>query len=238
GAGPVRRFTADAAHALAAPLASIRGHAELARRVPGPLPPDVAYALGRVEAESARLAAAVEDLLLLARLDGGDRGRPGPVDLARLVVEAVGGARAAGPEHRWVLELPDRPVRVTGDADRLRQVVANLLGNARTHTPAGSTVTVTLAGAGGPGDGTVRLTVADDGPGIPADLLPRVFERFARGERARSRAPGGTGLGLAIVSAVVRAHGGTVRADSSPAGTAFRIRLPGTPVPVGVGPEG
>jgi two-component system OmpR family sensor kinase len=133
----------------------------------------------------------------------------------------------AGSDHRWALELPAEPVEIIGDGDRLHQVVANLLGNARTHTPSGTTVTVGLSSS----DGAAVLTVADDGPGIPADLLPRVFERFARGDSSRSRAAGSTGLGLAIVSAVADAHGGTVTVDSSPAGTTFTVRLPGVVPP-------
>ncbi|HEV7655874.1 MAG TPA: ATP-binding protein [Mycobacteriales bacterium] len=226
----VRQFVADASHELRTPLASIRGYAELTRRGRDPVPPDVAYALGRVESESTRMTGLVEDLLLLARLDNAHDGGPAvahePVDLSRLVVDAVSDARVAGADHDWALELPPDPVEVRGDGDRLHQVVANLLGNARTHTPAGSTVTVGLSIE----DGSVLLRVTDDGPGIPPELLPRVFERFARGDGSRSRAAGSTGLGLAIVSAVTDAHGGTVAVDSSPAGTAFTVRLPSSPV--------
>jgi two-component system, OmpR family, sensor kinase len=227
----MRRFVADAGHELRTPLASIRGYAELSRRVREPVPDDVAYALRRVESESARMSGLVEDLLLLARLDG--TGPPaalthGQVELTKLVLDAVSDARAAGPEHRWVLELPDCPVEVPGDADRLHQVVANLLGNARTHTPAGTTVTVSLSTS----DTQVTLAVADDGPGIPPDLLPRVFERFARGDGSRSRAAGSTGLGLAIVAAVVEAHAGMVTAADTGSGSTFTVVLPAPgPVP-------
>jgi two-component system OmpR family sensor kinase len=220
----VRQFVADASHELRTPLASIRGYAELSHRGRDPVPADVAYALGRVESESTRMTGLVEDLLLLARLDNGRAVAHEPVDLTRLVVDAVSDARAAGPDHRWTLRLPAEPVELVGDADRLHQVVVNLLGNARTHTPPGSTVTVGLSTE----DGSVLLRVSDDGPGIPPELLPRVFERFARGDSSRSRAAGSTGLGLAIVSAVAEAHGGTVAVDSSPAGTTFTVRLPAT----------
>jgi two-component system OmpR family sensor kinase len=186
------------------------------------VPADVAYALGRVESESTRMTGLVEDLLLLARLDNGRAVAREPVDLTRLVVDAVSDARAAGSDHTWALELPDAPIELVGDADRLHQVVVNLLSNARAHTPAGSTVTIGLSRE----DGSVLLRVSDDGPGIPAELLPRVFERFARGDGSRSRAAGSTGLGLAIVSAVADAHGGTVDVQSSPAGTTFTVRLP------------
>jgi two-component system, OmpR family, sensor kinase len=230
----VRQFVADASHELRTPLASIRGYAELSRRGREPVPADVAYALGRVESESTRMTGLVEDLLLLARLDNGRAVAHEPVDLTRLVVDAVSDARAAGPDHRWTLALPAEPVELVGDADRLHQVVVNLLGNARAHTPPGTTVTVGLSTE----DGSVLLRVSDDGPGIPPELLPRVFERFARGDSSRSRAAGSTGLGLAIVSAVAEAHGGTVGVDSSPAGTTFTVRLPATGVPVQDGSTG
>jgi two-component system, OmpR family, sensor kinase len=220
----VRQFVADASHELRTPLASIRGYAELSRRGHEPVPADVAYALGRVESESTRMTGLVEDLLLLARLDNGRAVAREPVDLTRLVVDAVSDARAAGSDHTWVLEIPAAPVEVVGDADRLHQVVVNLLGNARAHTPAGSSVTIGLSTE----DGSVLLRVSDDGPGIPPELLPRVFERFARGDGSRSRAAGSTGLGLAIVSAVADAHDGTVAVHSSPAGTTFTVRLPGS----------
>jgi two-component system, OmpR family, sensor kinase len=230
----VRQFVADASHELRTPLASIRGYAELTRRGGEAVPADVAYALRRVESESTRMTGLVEDLLLLARLDNGRAVAHEPVDLTRLVVDAVSDARVAGSGHHWALELPAEPLIVAGDADRLHQVVANLLGNARTHTPPGSTVTVGLSCS----DGTVLLRVADDGPGIPDELLPRVFERFTRGDGSRSRGAGSTGLGLAIVSAVADAHGGTVTVDSSAAGTAFTVRLPATGAPDEAGESG
>ncbi len=216
----VRQFVADASHELRTPLAAIRGYTELARRR-DEVPADVAHALSRVDSESARMTTLVEDLLLLARLDSGRPLLRAPVDLSALVVTAVGDAQVAGPDHRWRLDLPAEPVVVTGDDARLHQVVANLLANARTHTPPGSTVSVALASAG-----SATLTVADDGPGIPAELLPTVFERFARGDTSRSRAAGSTGLGLAIVAAVVAAHGGRVSVESGPGRTAFTVILP------------
>jgi two-component system, OmpR family, sensor kinase len=134
----------------------------------------------------------------------------------------VSDAHAAGLDHRWQLDLPDEPVVVTGDASRLTQVLTNLLANARTHTPTGTTVTVGLAPAGT----EVALTVAYDGPGIAPELVPHVFERFARGSASRSREHGSTGLGLAIVDAVVAAHGGRVQVRSRPGRTEFTVRLP------------
>ncbi|MET8357372.1 HAMP domain-containing sensor histidine kinase [Micromonospora sp. NPDC005171] len=218
----VRQFVADASHELRTPLAAIRGYAEVARRGRDEVPADVAHALRRVESESTRMTSLVDDLLLLARLDTGRPLAVEPVDLTALVVDAVSDAHVAGPEHRWQLELPEVAIRVPGDAARLHQVVANLLTNARVHTPPGSTVTTTLAV-----DATSAvLTVADDGPGVPVELQPEMFERFARGDSSRSRAHGSTGLGLAIVAAVVEAHHGTVEVQSRPGRTMFTVRLP------------
>ncbi len=228
----VRQFVADASHELRTPLAAIRGYAELARRAPGPVPSDVAHALGRVESESARMTTLVDDLLLLARLDAGRPLRRDEVELSRLVVDAVNDARAAGRDHRWLLDLPDEPVTVLGDAGRLHQVLANLLANAQTHTPSGTTVTTSLRSTS---DGCV-VAVVDEGPGIPPSLQPDVFERFARGDSSRSRAAGSTGLGLAIVAAVVSAHDGQVEMRSRPGQTSFLVRLPATPCDTVAGP--
>lgn len=218
----VRQFVADASHELRTPLAAIRGYAELTRRRGVELDPDTKHALGRVESEAARMTVLVEDLLLLARLDSGRPLDRQPVELSRLAIDAVSDARAAGPDHEWSLRLPEQEVLVTGDEGRLHQVLANLLANARTHTPPGSRVTTSLAGHP---DG-VRLVVEDDGPGIDPELLPDIFQRFTRGDASRSRAAGSTGLGLAIVAAVAAAHGGRVDVQSSPAGTSFAVHLP------------
>ncbi|MEU5025728.1 sensor histidine kinase [Streptomyces milbemycinicus] len=221
----LRQFAADASHELRTPVANVRGHAELALRHPGPVPAEVRHALERIQSESQRMSTLVDDLLLLARLDAGRPLARGPVDLTRLVLDATGDARAAGPDHRWTLELPEEPVTVTGDEHRLQQVVANLLANARTHTPPGTEVAVRLGVRIGQ-PGLTELTVADDGPGIPEALQAEVFERFARADPSRSRAAGNTGLGLAIVRAVVAAHGGTVEVVSRPGRTVFRVVLP------------
>lgn len=220
----VRQFVADASHELRTPLAAIRGYAELTRRRRDAVPPDVSHAMSRVESESARMTTLVDDLLLLARLDSGRPLERDEVELSGLVVDAVNDARTTGPEHHWRLDLPERAVRVPGDSARLHQVLANLLGNARVHTPAGTTIITRLDATV---DGWAVVSVTDDGPGIPPALLPNVFQRFARADTSRSRAAGSTGLGLAIVAAVVEAHGGRVDVSSRPGQTRFTVRLPG-----------
>ncbi|MEU6094808.1 HAMP domain-containing sensor histidine kinase [Streptomyces sp. NPDC047079] len=221
----LRSFAADASHELRTPVASVRGHAELALLHPVPVPSEVNRALERIAAESARMGEMVDDLLLLARLDAGRPLERRPVDLTRLVLDAVTDARAAGPGHRWTMELPEEPVTVTGDTHRLQQVLANLLANARLHTPVGTRVVVSLETEGT----TAVLTVHDDGPGVPGDIRPGVFERFTRADHRRrpDHPGGGAGLGLSIVAAVAEAHGGTVELDSRPGATAFTVRLPG-----------
>jgi two-component system, OmpR family, sensor kinase len=247
----LRRFAADASHELRTPLSAIRGYAELALRHAGPVPEDVTHALRRVESESARMSVLVDDLLLLARLDAGRPLEREPVDLSRLAIETTSDARVARGDHRWRLELPDEPVLVEGDEHRLHQVLANLLSNAGKHTPPGSTISVALTlgdttassevpggtsgtsvvqrGVAPPGP-RVELSITDDGPGISAELLPELFERFTRGEAGRARdasaAGKSTGLGLAIVDAVVAAHGGAIVVISHPGMTRFAILLP------------
>jgi two-component system, OmpR family, sensor kinase len=218
----VRQFVADASHELRTPLAAIRGYAELAERHRSDVPPEVAHAIGRVESEAVRMTGLVEDLLLLARLDAGRPVEREAVEISQVVVDAVSDAWAAGPQHLWKLDLPAEPLAARGDKLRLHQVIANLLANARTHTPPGTIVTTSLSTV----DDWVVLTVADNGPGIPENLQHEVFERFARGDSSRSRAAGSTGLGLAIVAAVVHAHHGTVRLTSRPGDTRFTIWLP------------
>ncbi len=250
----LRRFAADASHELRTPLSAIRGYAELALRHPGPVPEDVTHALRRVQSESARMTVLVDDLLLLARLDAGRPLEREPVDLSRLVIETTSDARVARGDHRWRLDLPDEPVMIQGDEHRLHQVMANLLSNAGKHTPAGSTISVALAldatvtGTGATTAGTatvqrgvapsgprVELSINDDGPGIPPELLPELFERFTRGDTGRARevsaAGKSTGLGLAIVDAVVAAHDGCITVTSRPGMTRFAILLPLLPEP-------
>ncbi len=227
----VRQFVADASHELRTPLAAIRGYAELTRRSRQQVPDEVAHVLNRVESEAKRMTLLVEDMLLLARLDAGRPLENEPVDLAMLAVDTVSDAHAAGPQHVWRLDLPPEGVEVLGDRARLHQVVANLLANARTHTPPGTEVTVSV----GVRNGLAAIMVADAGPGIPPDLLPHIFERFARGDSSRSRAAGSTGLGLAIVHAVVTAHGGRIDVRSRPGRTEFLVSMPlvADRVPVG-----
>jgi two-component system OmpR family sensor kinase len=218
----VRQFVADASHELRTPLAAIRGYAELSRRSRQPVPDEIAHVLTRVESEAKRMTALVEDLLLLARLDAGRPLGHDPVDLTMLVVDAVSDAHAAGPRHDWQLDLPEEPVTVSGDGARLHQVLANLLANARTHTPEGTTVTVGVSAT----NDVAIIRVIDEGPGIPAELQPHIFERFARGDSSRSRAAGSTGLGLSIVHAVATAHGGRVMVNSRPGRTEFAVLVP------------
>jgi two-component system OmpR family sensor kinase len=227
----VRQFVADASHELRTPLASIRGYSELSlralrqSRAPGAVDETTESSLERIQAQSVRMTTLVEDLLLLARLDEGQELVYGSVDLTRLVIEAVGDVRPAGPDHSWQLDVGDEPVVIAGDSGRLYQVVANLLANARTHTPEGTTVEVALTREGG----EAVLTVHDDGPGIDPAITGELYERFARGDRSRARKNGGTGLGLSFVKAIVEAHGGTISVRSEPGDTAFTVRLPARP---------
>jgi two-component system OmpR family sensor kinase len=218
----LRHFAADASHELRTPVANIRGHAELALRRNGPVPAEVRHALERINDESQRMSRLVDDLLLLARLDAGRPLEHEPVDLTLLILNATEDARAAGPGHRWLLDLPEVPVTVTGDAHRLQQAIGNLLANARIHTPPGSEVTITLT----VDQAGVSMSVSDNGPGIPEELQTEVFGRFVRADHARSRSTGSTGLGLAIAHAVITAHNGTVMVTSRPGHTTFRLTLP------------
>ena len=241
----LRRFLADASHELRTPLTSIRGYAELFRRGADQDPDDLALAMRRIEDEGGRMGVIVDDLLLLARLDQDRPLEREPVDLVTLAEDAVADARAADASRAISLVAPEEVV-VTGDEARLRQALANLLGNALAHTPAGTPVHVTLTrpvpeAAAEVGPATAAdarpdpvetaayavLTVRDEGPGIAAADLERVFEPFHRGADAVDD-ESGAGLGLAIVAAVVKAHGGTVSAASELGGrdATFTVRLP------------
>jgi two-component system OmpR family sensor kinase len=221
----LRHFVADASHELRTPVAVVRSHAEYAQRVGGDLPEPVSEALSRIATEADRMGHLVDDLLLLARLDAGRPLEHSPVDLTRLVLEAVSDARIISTDHTWRLDLPDQAVIIDGDAHALQQLVANLLTNARTHTPPGTTITSTITQ---PSAEEAVVAVNDDGPGIPPDIRPRIFSRFVRAELSRAR-PDGTGLGLAIVLAIVTAHGGQVDVVSEPGETTFAVHLPVAP---------
>lgn len=279
----LRQFVADASHELRTPLASIQGYAQLLQKESV----DPETALTRISSESRRMSGLVEDMLLLARLDAGRELEAVPVDVVPLVVDAVTDAHAAGPDHRWTLDIDEDAAEscvVVGDEMGLRQVLANLVNNARVHTPAGTRVVVGVhavaavpaervdrgdrggrvddhadrADRGGRGDrgdragpdpagglldgapaarrgwragsgprGSVVVTVADDGPGIPEAVRATVFDRFVRGDSSRARAgTGSSGLGLAIVSSISTTLGGRVELETSTAGTTFRVVLP------------
>jgi two-component system, OmpR family, sensor kinase len=229
----LRRFVGDASHELRTPLTSIRGYAELVRS--GALADDAgrALALGRIESEASRMGLLVEDLLLLARLDQGRPLANEPLDLTRVARANVDDARTCEPDRLWSY-TGSGPITVLGDADRLHQVISNLVTNARSHTPVGTAVETAVVIDGN----SAVLTVRDHGPGFPADEADRIFERFARLDEGRARSDGGTGLGLAIVRAIVEAHHGHISAsNAADGGAVFTLRLPlapTTPVAPGV----
>lgn len=223
----MRRFVSDASHELRTPLATIRGYGELYRM--GAVPPDaVPDTVRRMEDAATRMGRLVQDLLDLARLDEGRTLRREPVDLAVAVHDAAADLRALDPARPVRVEplAPGASTQgavVLGDEDRLRQVLANLVGNAARHTPAGTAVELVVGRAGS----SVVLEVRDHGPGIDPEHAARVFERFYRVDVARGRESGGAGLGMAIVAAIVAAHDGTVAIDRTPGGgTTVRVLLP------------
>jgi two-component system OmpR family sensor kinase len=218
----LRRFLSDASHELRTPLTSIRGYAELFRMGATAGGEGTEKAMARIEEEATRMGILVEDLLALARLDEMPETRHEPVDLEVLARDAADDARAAARD-REVTVTVEGPHVVSGDSSQLRQVLANLMRNALTHTPAGSPIELALAGA----NGSVRIEVRDHGPGLPAGAADSVFERFWRAETGRERGKAGAGLGLAIVAAIVAAHDGTASARNAPGGGAvFTIELP------------
>jgi len=217
----LRRFVADASHELRTPLGAVRAYSELFTRGASDRPADLARSMTGITRESERMSLLVDDLLLLARLDEGRPLERHPVELADVVSEAVETAHMVEPERPIEVELESAVV--LGDRDRLRQVVDNLLANVRSHTPPGTPAHVTLSRS----NGSAAVVVADSGPGMSADQVAHVFERFYRTDASRTRASGGVGLGLSIVSAVAEAHGGSVSAMSQPGeGASFRIELP------------
>lgn len=207
----LRRFVADASHELRTPLTAIRGFAELHRQGAVSGEEKTKELISRIEGESIRMSSLVEDLLLLARLDQARELDFEPVDLNTLIVEVVASAKAAGPDHLIELNLPQEELFVLGDSRRIHQVVANLLANARTHTPLGTKINVTARQT----LAEVIIEVADNGPGLSKSDQERIFERFFRADPARVRHSGeGSGLGLSIVDAVMKAHGGYVSVKS------------------------
>jgi two-component system OmpR family sensor kinase len=220
----LRTFIADASHELRTPLTSIRGYAELFRRGADRRPQDLEKSMARIEAEAARMGVLVDDLLLLARLDQGRPLEREPVELNRVAGEAVDAARAIDPDRPIELDTA-AIVEIRGDEGRLRQVFDNLLDNARVHTSPATSIRVRVW-ADGP---EAVVSVQDEGEGLDPEVADHAFERFFRGDPARSSATGGAGLGLSIVAAIVRAHGGTVRVvpqDPDEPGTTFEVRLP------------
>ena len=228
----LRQFVADASHELRTPLASVQGYAQLARR-------DIdeasrTQALERISSEGARMASLVEEMLTLARLDGNRALKRDNVDVIPLILDALSDAHVVAPDHAWELgEASD--IQVLGDEAALRQILTNLLANARVHTPAGTRVTVSLSRApqgvepakGAPASSMVRIRVADDGPGIPAEIRDRVFDRFVRGDSSRTRdGRGSSGLGMSIVESLARAMGGSVRLADADKGTVIDVTLP------------
>ena len=222
----LRRFVADASHELRTPLTSIGGYAQLFRHGAADRPEDLAKTMERIEREAARMGVLVEDLLVLARVDEGMSLSPARFDLTSLASAAVDDALAADPDRTIELDAAGS-VEIGADQDRLKQVLDNLLANARTHTPPGTRIRVRVAPAPG---GWAVLEVADDGSGIAPDDRDHVFERFYRADESRTRGSGGgAGLGLAIAAEIARAHGGTVELVPTEHGATFRLTLPPAP---------
>ena len=219
----LRRFVADASHELRTPVTTIRGYAELYRQGGLAQPESLDDAMRRTEQEAARMGRLVEDMLTLAKLDQHRPLEARPLDISALARDAALDARATAPSRTISLEVPDGDVTITGDEDRLRQVVANLVGNARVHTDPLDPITIRVTS----NDQSVVLEIEDEGPGMPTEVAERATERFYRADPARSRHRGGSGLGLSIVDATVAAHGGTVEIDSAlDRGTCVRLTLP------------
>jgi len=223
----LRRFVADASHELRTPVTAIRGYAELYRAGGLEDPAALEGAMGRIEGESRRMGTLVDDLLLLARLDQGRPLRRDAVDLSRVCTDVVTDFRASAPTHPVVAAV-DAGVRVVGDEDRLRQIVGNLLGNVRLHTPADTPIEVVLRETTTT-DGArwAEVRVVDHGPGIPPEHAARIFDRFYRADAGRSRETGGSGLGLSIAASIVAALGGRLWHEATPGGGAtFCALLP------------
>lgn len=229
----VRQFVADASHELRTPLTSIRGYSDLVAKTQQ-LDAAGIEQLDRVRSQAMRMQNLVDDLLLLARYDEGRESKMVDVDLTELIIEAASDAevsdsavstRAGVAPHQWNISVPEEPVVVRGDEVQLQRTFANLLSNAKKHTPPGTRVSVELSLESGE-SAMACVRIADNGGGIPADFLPKIFDRFARADAARSGADGTTGLGLPIVKAIINAHAGEIAVSSSAAGTVFTLKLP------------
>jgi two-component system OmpR family sensor kinase len=220
----LRRFVADASHELRTPITAIRGFSELHRQGAVTGEKETTELIGRIENESKRMGSLVEDLLLLARLDQAREMESKPVDINKVVEDAVISARAAGPDHPVTFNTSGDEIFTLGDEVRIHQVVANLLANARSHTPSGTPITVSIHST----DAGVEISVADKGPGLSVEDQKRIFERFYRADSSRVRTgEDGSGLGLSIVDAVMRAHGGSVSVQSAPGeGAVFTLFFP------------
>ncbi|MBB3665559.1 two-component system OmpR family sensor kinase [Prauserella sediminis] len=218
----MRQFVADASHELRTPLQSLRGYAELYQRgalTPGP---EVDDAVDRMLSEVRRMGNLVESLLTLARFDETERAEREPADLSRLVAESCRDAAVVEPDRPQHCDIEPH-LTVLGDEAKLRSLLANLLGNVRTHTPPDTRCAVGLRRC----DGSVTLTVRDEGPGIPEHARAHVFDRFYRADRSRSRSSGGNGLGLAIVAAVAELHQASVELRSAAGyGTTVTVAFP------------
>ncbi|MDT9695069.1 HAMP domain-containing sensor histidine kinase [Streptomyces sp. P17] len=220
----LRRFVADASHELRTPLMSVRGYADLFQYAAANAPEERDKHLARLRAEAARMGFLLDDLLLLARLDAAEAEtplRPRETDLVELVQEAADAFRASHADHPLTLTPGPSALPAYVDPQRVRQVLDNLLTNAAMHTPPGTEVSVALSVSGG----MARIRVADAGPGIPPGDRERVFDRFYRVDKARSRDRGGSGLGLAVASSLIRAHGGTIELSGEPGSTVFTVSL-------------
>jgi signal transduction histidine kinase len=219
-----RAFVADASHELRTPLTVIRGQLEVLAAQSRPSGDEVRRVERLAQAEIARVSRLVDDLLLLAKTEQTTFLVIEPIDLAAWVGELWDGMSVLAERRFELGPLPEGTLRA--DPDRLAQALRNLVGNAIEHTaPERGVVRMRIERA--PSE-SIRFLVEDDGDGIPADQLERVFDRFHRTDAARDRASGGTGLGLAIVRAIAEAHGGSVSAARSPLGGArIELELPG-----------
>ncbi|MEV1023116.1 HAMP domain-containing sensor histidine kinase [Streptomyces sp. NPDC050264] len=223
----LRRFVADASHELRTPLMSVRGYADLFQYAAANAPEERDKHLARLRAEAARMGVLLDDLLLLARLDAAEVDAPlrlRETELVELVEDAAAAFRAGHPDRPLTVTVPSQPgpLELPLDPDRVRQVLDNLLANAAVHTPAGTPVSVEVARE----RDTAVVRIEDAGPGIPPTDREKVFDRFYRVDKARTRDRGGSGLGLSVARSLARAHGGTITLDARPGSTVFRVILP------------